>query len=893
MGEVYRARDTRLDRDVAIKVLPGTLAADEERIARFEREARLLATLSHHNIAGIYGLEQTNGTRFLVLELVEGETLAERLSKGALPVEETLRLCCQMADGIAAAHERGVLHRDLKPANVKITPDDSVKVLDFGIAKAFEPGGTAASLASAPTLTKSHHTAAGTVVGTPSYMSPEQARGKALDKRTDIWSFGCVVYECLTGQTAFGGETATDAVARILERDPDFAPLPTNTPPTVQLLLRRCLQKDRKKRLHDIGDARVAIEEAIADPTGTTLGLTASSLEIATHGRRSWLPWLLAAVLAVVAGTALWGSWTTSGSTPQPALTTHLSLLSSKEEFDWDDPGFDLSPDGRMLVYVASPPAPEDAPEPPDQLFLRRFDRAESTRIAGTERAFNPAFSPDGNWIAFMSSVQSSPQNRTLKRVRLDGTPPVAIAHLTDENYWAVSWLSGETILLQGWDGKPMWATISADGGELQRVELDTSQLGDHIGVDIGSILPGGRTALGSVFRQLGTATRSDTILIELDTWACRTLLENADEPSYAASGHVVFERDRSLLAAPFDPASGGITGSVMPLMPGVGTYRVSPSGVLVYHPVAGSLAGRQLVTVDATGKAGPLSPVQRAFRTDLVISADGGWLAVMAFDSGDLPRIWAYELQTGLIRPVTPADEPCFAPRLSPDGQQLAYTKWSPEAFSVMVCPIDGSEDPRTLISLKLGDGWVFAGCWSPDGTQLLVQRWKDDNADILRIPLDGGDPVPLLASSANESAARISPDGTLLAYLSNESGERSLYVRIFDSQSASLGTRRRVTPDAGSSTVFWSHDGKTLHYIDENEHLMAATVTTDPELSVSDPKSVLDIDDLRAADDSLAPLPDGRFVFIRKGEQETEAEHLNVVLNWFDELNTKVPVR
>jgi len=302
MGEVYRARDTGLDRSVAIKVLPESFAANPERVARFEREARLLATLSHQNIAGIHGLEEQDGMRYLVLELVEGVTLKDHLEKGATPVEETLRICCQIADAVAAAHEKGIIHRDLKPANIMITPDDTVKVLDFGIAKALDPAGTSTGLAYAATLSADHHTAAGTMVGTPAYMSPEQARGKPIDKRSDIWSFGCVLYECLTGEIAFGGETVTDTLAKILERDPDYTRIPAATPPTIQMLLRRCLAKDRKKRLHDIGDARVQIEEAIADPSGSTLGLSGSYVAVSSpRTKKALLPWLVTALFALLA----------------------------------------------------------------------------------------------------------------------------------------------------------------------------------------------------------------------------------------------------------------------------------------------------------------------------------------------------------------------------------------------------------------------------------------------------------------------------------------------------------------------------------------------------------------------------------------------------------------
>ena len=892
MGEVYRARDTGLDRSVAIKVLPESFAADPERVARFEREARLLATLSHQNIAGIHGLEEQDGMRYLVLELVEGETLKAHLEKGATPVEETLRICCQIADAVAAAHEKGVVHRDLKPANIMITADDTVKVLDFGIAKALDPGGTATSMAYAATLSADHHTAAGTMVGTPTYMSPEQARGKPIDKRSDIWSFGCVLYECLTGESAFGGETVTDTFAKILERDPDYTRIPAATPPTIQMLLRRCLQKDRKKRLHDIGDARVQIEEAIADPSGSTLGLSGSYVAVSSpRSKKMLLPWLVAASATLLAAVAFVRPWGTGSKLPESVGTTRLAFVASDTDMDWERPRFDLSPDGQSIVFVARPRVPDDADEPPRQLFVRRLDEFEAKPISGTERARAPVFSPSGRWIAFIATDEASPPRRILKRVRLDGTPPVTIRDVTSPIYRWPRWLSEDTLLLNGEDK----ARVTVQNGALEPFELsDESKFDDAIfGVGIVSILPGGSAALGMVFRQIGTESRMDAVYVSLETSTCRVLLEDAADPQYAASGHLLFQRDRSLLAVPFDPTSGRLTGGIMPLISGVGSYDVSETGVLVYHPIAGSVSGRRLATVDADGNVLPLSPVRRAFNRFLTRSADGRRLAVSVWDTGELPRIWLYEIGTGLIRPVTPNGEVCVGPALSPDGEQIAYMKWDPKKPAIMVAGLDGTEPARELYSYDLSDFRMGPDCWTPDGKTLLVSRGRlGGDSDILYLPIEGGDPVPLLASSARESRPRLSPDGSLLAYTSDESGEKHVYVRSYESENNTLGPSVRVSVEAGASSLSWSHDGGKIHYIDKHDHLLAVDVSVDPQLSVSKPQSVFDVGELRAAVHTLVPLPDGeRFVFIQKGDEERDVEHLNVVLNWFEELKKQVP--
>ncbi|MBI4481357.1 MAG: serine/threonine-protein kinase [Acidobacteria bacterium] len=410
MGEVYRASDTKLGRDVAVKVLPKAFAQDPERLARFEREAHLLASLNHPNIAVIHGLEESDGVRYLVLELVPGETLAERLAAGPLPVQEPLRICVQIAEALEAAHEKGIIHRDLKPANIKVTPEGKVKVLDFGLGKAF--AGTGTDLSQLPTITVAG-TREGVILGTVAYMSPEQARGKPVDKRTDIWSFGCVAYELLTGRSAFAGETTSDTIAAILERDPDWQALPISTPPKVRDLLGRCLQKDAHRRLRDMGDARIEMEDALTAPA------TAEPAVAAIGGGKGWRRTLLwglfgLAVGAIVASIAVWNLKPLPPPAPRPMARLILALSPAERLAGLDRPAVALSPDGTHLVYVGSRGDSE-------QLYLRSMDEPEGKPIPGTEGALNPFFSPDGRWVGFFAANK-------LKKVSTSGGAPVILA---------------------------------------------------------------------------------------------------------------------------------------------------------------------------------------------------------------------------------------------------------------------------------------------------------------------------------------------------------------------------------------------------------------------------------------------------------------------------------
>lgn len=539
MGEVYRARDTKLDRDVAIKVLPDTLVRDPERVARFQREAKVLASLNHPNIAAIYGFEEFSGQRFLVLELVEGDTLAERLRGGAMPVDESLEVCRQMAEALEAAHEKAVIHRDLKPANVKVTLSGVVKVLDFGLAKALAAEPTDSAPADSPTIT-ADYTRPGVVLGTAPYMSPEQARGRPLDKRTDIWSLGIILYECLTGKRLFHGETATDSMGAIMHKEPDWSLLPPETPPTIQLLLRRCLTKDRKQRLQDIGDARIELEAAIDDPTSSFLTLVPAALDpmrgarpaiwggallqTATLLRRATIPWFASAVFALGLLIALWAPWRSPGSPPITRFSLNLSSAQplASSVLPWHS-RVAISPDGGRLVYVGSRGGRR-------QLYLRELGAFETTPIAGTEDALNPFFSPDGEWVAFFDGGKLKKVSLTTKAcVAVCDTLPVA---------GGGCWESADSILFTPNPNRGI-ARVSADGGSLEFVTTCDVEKGEY-GHHFPKMLPGGKAMIFTVRRSGGSANTA-VALHDFETGEHRILLKQGNSAHYASTGHLVY----------------------------------------------------------------------------------------------------------------------------------------------------------------------------------------------------------------------------------------------------------------------------------------------------------------------------------------------------------------
>ena len=642
MGEVYRARDTKLGREVAIKVLPDAFSQNEERLARFEREARLLASLNHPNIATIHGLEESDGTRFLVMELVEGETLQERIAKGPVPVDEALPLFAQIAEALAFAHQKGVIHRDVKPANLKLTPEGEVKVLDFGLAKAFGSELAATASSESPTVTR-EATETGVIMGTAAYMSPEQARGKSVDERTDNWSFGCVLYEALTGKVAFQGETISDTIAKILEREPEWEDLPPTIPPSVGVLLRRCLEKDPERRKRDMADARIEIVEALSEPA-----TSAASLPQATRRAPALPIILLAGVAALLASLVVWNLKTAP---PRRVVRFDVSLPPQHRldtESLWP---VGLSPDGEHLVYAAD-----------GQLYRRTMDELEATPIRGTEGAHDPFFSPDGHWVGFWTGSD-------LKKVPLSGGPSqqlCSVAYLT-----GVVWGPDDILFFSNHENI---FRVPATGGEPELVISVDLEAGE---TDISSleILSDGDTLLFTLHTGRGF-DNAHVVAQSVKSGERRQLLDGGSNPRYVPTGHLLYYRENTLMAVPFDPNGLEVRGSSVPLVENVSTGE-KPGVLSAYFSVfrwgTGSLvyvprSDPRLVWLDREGRITPLS-AERALYLAPRIAPDGRRVAVHMVDSGLAGgQIWVLDIERGTRT------------RLTFDGRVNFGSVWSPD---------------------------------------------------------------------------------------------------------------------------------------------------------------------------------------------------------------------
>ena len=656
MGEVWRARDSKLGREVAIKTLPEEFAQDEERLARFEREAKLLASLNHPNIATIHGLEEDSGTRFLVLELVEGDTLADRLKRGAIPVEESLKLGLQIAEALEAAHEKGVIHRDLKPANIKVTPDGKIKVLDFGLAKAFAGDGSDANLSQSPTLSMAA-TQKGVILGTAAYMSPEQASGDSTDKRADIWSFGVVLFEMVTGRQTFDGKTVAHVLADVLRAEPEWNRLPPNLHPRLRLLLERCLEKEARDRCHDIADVRVDVQKVLADPDGVIVQPVVEAAQVATPSK---LPWIAAlVVVAVVAGV---GGWTL-----RPAETVSVS------RFDYDLPeGINftttvrqvvaISPDGRQFVYRGT-----------GGFYLRAMDGLEAQMIAGIGDAnlVDPVFSPDGQQIVYVDFPSISGR---LMKVAVTGGAPTVLTEPVGPTF-GISWETNETILYGQPDG--IWQ-VSENGGT--PVQLISAEEGEQAFGP--QLLPGGEWVLFTLARPTGTGRwdEADIVIESLSSGERRVLRTGGSDARYVATGHLVYALEDALFALPFDVEALELSGGPVSILQGVrrsrnntgaAFYSFSDSGTLVYVPGSGGLsAERTAVWVDRKGVATSIATIPTGGYGRPRISPDGGRLLIWADED-----LWNYEIASGRRSAVTTDGLTNDYTAWSLDGSQVAYS--------------------------------------------------------------------------------------------------------------------------------------------------------------------------------------------------------------------------
>jgi len=872
MGEVYCAEDENLHRRVAIKVLPDVFAGDPERLARFEREAKVLGTLNHPNIASIHSLEEAQGKRFLVLEYVEGETLAERLSKGALPFEEALDICHQIAVGLEGAHEKGIIHRDLKPSNVKITPEGKVKILDFGLAKALLGQASTADIAHSPTIT-AEMTQPGVILGTAAYMSPEQAKGKIVDKRADIWAFGCVLFECLTGKRAFGGESITEIIAKIIEAEPPWASLPQTTPPSICALLRRCLQKDRNRRAHDIADVRIEIEEALTAPAEV------APVEAAKASR--WrLPLLVAGMMAAAAiiGLLVINLRIREGE-PRPvarftlALPSGLMLTSSHGE------ALALSPDGSQLAYATRA-----------GLYLRRLDKLEASLVSGTDgfRQVNcaaPFFSPDGKWIAFFADYK-------LYKVPAWGGLPKALCNWGGTAFGA-SWAPDDTIIF-GQGSLGIWR-VPADGGEpkiLVAPDPDKRQVFHGP-----QLIKDGKWLLFTLGTLDAPWDDAQIVVQSLETKERITLIQGGRDARYLPTGHVIYARQQKLLAVPFNLETLTVTGDPVEVIDDIfqvpyvpfSQVSLSKNGTLVHLSGSSLLSKRNLVWADRKGQISQAVNDLQPFGFP-ALSSDGKRVAVSLENRRGGRDIWVYDL-SGRTAPLLLVQGGCnWDPVWTPDGRGIVYSS-GPTCRSeddLYWIPADGSGRQPVLLLDRPNRQYPYS--FDTEGNLLFCDYQFDKGWDVFVLEMKGKREVrPLLDSEFTEWQPVVSPDGRWIAYASTESGSEEVYVASYPE----LRAKKRISFEGGGEPR-WSHDGRELFYRNGNK-IMAVVVEPGLEFSHLAPKRLFEGNFWGAGSwPTYNFAPDGRFLLIQEGEAiEGATPRIFVVINWFEELKRLVPRR
>jgi serine/threonine-protein kinase len=854
---------------VAIKVLPDGFVDDPDRLARFEREARLLAAMNHPSIAAVYGLHEHDGIRFIAMELVPGETLAELIARGTLPLDEGLELVRQVADALEAAHESGVIHRDLKPANILVTADGAAKVLDFGLAKTVA-GPVGGDPSSNPTIT-SGGTEAGIILGTVAYMSPEQARGKPLDRRTDIWSFGCLLYEMLTGRRCFGGETASDTLARILEREPVWDALPNETPAAIRTMLRRCLVKEPRRRLRDIGEMRIAIEERHGDPFPATEASPCGLLSKA-------LPWTVAALMAVCAVVATWIGLRPASAPPRETARLVVSLPRDHQLALADETSLAISPDGKRIVYAASSP-----PGSPPLLYMRELDRFEATPIPGTEGADGPFFSPDGRWLGYFSGSK-------LYKIAVEGGTPLEICHV-GQIVPGASWGEDDTIIYIDSPDSGL-LRVSAAGGEPER--LTTPALADgETGHSWPRHLPDGESVLFTVRNNEGTSIA----LLSLRTGEWRVLAKGMGGARYLPSGHLLFARMDGLVAVPFDLARQRVAGEpvlvlddvyTIPFIKGTGlaAFDVSATGALVYVGGGAAAGENRLVWLNRDGRSRLASDESGGYEWPR-ISPDGKRVVVTNRTRGGGIDVWLLHLERDARSRLTLSGNDIL-PVWAPDGERIAFASVRGESLvaSIYWRAADGSGDTTLLLESEYPR---FPRDWSPDGDVLAFVEWHPETMrDIWMLEIgEPGEARPFIASKFDEYAPLFSPDGRFIAYVSDESGRPEVYV-----ESVPRGGGRWLVSSGGGSEPLWSSDGRELFYR-KDDAMISVPVLSEPDFGVGAPRTLFERRLKTGIYDTLSydVTADGREFLMIERQLELVPNQLHVVLSWDEELRRRVP--
>jgi serine/threonine-protein kinase len=875
MGDVYRATDTKLGRQVAIKTLPSALAQDRDRLARFEREAKLLAALNHAHIATVYGLDEHEGTRFIAMELIEGATLQTKLRDGDLPLDDALRLALQIAEALEAAHEKGVVHRDLKPANVMVTRDDQVKVLDFGLAKAFSGDPNQTNLAHSPALSLAM-TEQGMILGTAAYMSPEQASGQATDQRADIWAFGVVLFEMLSGGPPFAGESVPDILAHVLRSEPDWSRLPKDLHPRLRVLLERCLEKKVRNRYHSIADVRVDIEKVLSDPQGVAVAGTR------VVPARSMVSRIASSVVLVLAGVAVAGivGWSLRPKPFSAPIDRWAYVLPDGQSFrNVGRTPMALSPDGRRFVYNTTA-----------GVYVRSMDELEARLIAGTqENLQNPFFSPDGQSVAYFANGQ-------LKRIALSGGAPVVIAAgLTALD--GASWGQGDTIFF---DQDAGMYRVSAKGGTPERVI--EARAGENLGSP--ELLPDGDTVLFATVISANWDT-AQIVAQSLTTGERTVLIQGGRSARYVPTGHLVYALGDRLFAMAFDLNTLTVSGGAVPLVQSVmraantdsSSYGIAANGTLAYVSGTDRTARHSLVWVDRDGNEELIdAPVRNYQYAEL--SPDG---TRVVLDSRDEENdIWIFDLARETLQRLTFDPGANRAPLWSPDGKRVASSRALGNAEDIYWQVADGSEiaEPLTNISSEL-ELPLFPSSFTPDGSALFFTAGDDD---IWMTTIDGtaATSAPVLDSAAREGSPALSPDGRWLAYKSTESGRVEIYVRPFPDMTTG---RWQISTNGGSHPV-WSPDGSELFYLELEDDragtgaFMAVPIDAETSFTPGTPRKLFAgnfvvIGGQRQVYDVAN---DGqRFLMIKNAansDGEDSRSEIVIVQNFLEELQRLVPV-
>ncbi len=946
MGAVYRATDTVLGRQVAIKILPADVAADPEWVARFRREAQALAALNHPNVGAIYGFETLDGRTgsafCLVLELVEGPTLAEKLNQGPLPVEEALAIAQQIADALDAAHQQRIVHRDLKPGNIKVRDDGTVKVLDFGLSKVAtlsenvdERSAFVRGPSLSPTIVPPPITAAGTILGTAAYMSPEQAKGHPVTRTTDIWAFGCVLYEMLTGRVPFKGDSTTDTLALIVRGEPDFGLLPSTTPPGIRTLLRHCLHKEQRRRWQDAASLRIAIEDARAAPTGVA---TPAELTRPLNWRR-----MIVSAFVVVAAAALsaLGAWSLARQEPPRAVARVLIGVSPASQIARTlqlpnarpfRSAIALSPDGMSLVFVGAlpeglstavfspslrgPGAPPRLIQGSRQLYLRTMDQLNATPIEGTERAESPFFSPDGRWVGFwQAGAAGLAQLGELKKVPIRGGPAVTLCRTALPA--GITWGPNGRIIFANHGGGGLWQVTDAGGTPEMLTTPDAAN--GELSHSLPHVLPDGNAVLFTVQRSRSGWDDAQVVVRSLVTGEQKLLVDGATDAQYVASGHLVYARLGTLLAQPFDVTRLEVTGKPVGVVDdvmhdvnspftignsGAAQFSVSSNGTLAYLPGGAAAEGDYIsVWVDRSGVDTEVGIPPRTIASRPRISPDGGRIAFPALEG-----IGMFDVARRSFQLLTPS---AWGP-LQTRAPEFRFVVWHPNGERVAFSGADGdlywmtADGSGHAERLTVGDANARASgrvqvpaSWSPDGRTLVFTQRVGSNRDIWALTV--GDPVPatrpFVLSPSDEPSAEISPDGRYLAYESNQSGRLEIYVQPFPGS----GRRELVSIDGGSQPV-WARSGRELFYRAPGPgpmmRMMAVDVRLGDVFTAGKPRVLWEAMNLRypagTGGRTYDVAPDGqRFLMIQQRDSapQTPLTYVVLVQNWLDEVKRLAP--